>query len=125
MNAKLKGIINNYYSELQQAFKTGTIHFEKLHLDDHVKVIAPTERFEGKETVQEMFKQLITVVDHFDIQRQYYDNESCCTVMDCVTKFPPYHIATIEWILVADNKVTEIHPVYDTLAWQELIQNIS
>ena len=121
LNDKIKSIIDDYYSELQHAFITGKIDFKKLHLADNVQVIAPTESFVGKKTVENMFIAFITVVKHFDIQRQYCDNESCCTVMDCVTKRSPYHIATIEWIKVVDDKITEIHPVYDTLAWHNML----
>lgn len=123
-NSSYKKIINDYYSSLQHAFKTGVLSSEKLHLADDVKVIVPNERFEGKATVESMLKELVKVVDHYDIQRIYYDHEGACVVMDCVVKLPPYHIATIEWFLIKNGKIAELHPVYDTLAWEKLMNNL-
>ena len=124
MSNNIKKIVESYYNELGQAFKSGVINFANLNLDDQVSVIAPTEKFAGKDVVQNMLKELVKIVEHFDIQRKYFDEESACIVMDCVVKYPPYHIATIEWMLIKDGKIMEIHPVYDTVAWQKLLENI-
>ena len=121
----LKMIIHDYYTEVQKSFKTGKLDFSKLHFDENISVIGPNERFDGKKTVETMYSQLISIVTRFDIQRQYFDSDSCCTVMDCVTKSPPMPIATIEWILVRHGKIVEIHPVYDTKAWDLVMQAIS
>jgi hypothetical protein len=122
MSENVKKIISDYYNELQHAFNKGTIDFTKLHLDEKVSVIGPNEKFEGKKAVEEMYGQFIHIVSHFDIQRQYFDHESCCTVMNCVTRKPPIPIVTIEWILVRNGKIVEIHPVYDTDAWNKVMQ---
>lgn len=39
----IQRIIEDYYAELQKAFKTGKINFDNLHLDNNVSVIGPNE----------------------------------------------------------------------------------
>jgi hypothetical protein len=123
MSSDPKSIVTEYYNELQNAFKTGKIDFAKLHFDDAVSVIGPNEQFLGKRVVQEMYLQFIQMVARFDITKQYFDQDSACTAMDCVMRSPQVAIATIEIIFVKSGKIHEIRPVYDTLAWQKVIES--
>ncbi len=122
MNANVKSIAADYYSEMQRAFKSGTINFANLHLDDNIRMIGPNEKCEGKKTVEDMLKMFITMVNNFDIKRQYFDEESCCTILDCVVKSPRRAIGTVELMMIKNGKIVEMRLIYDTLAWQEVMQ---
>lgn len=122
MSETVKNVIRDYYIELQKSFKTGVIDFSKLHFDDNIKVVGPNERFDGKKKVEEMWQQFVPMVSHYDVKKQYFDEDSACTVLDCVVKSPQRAVATVELIFVKNGKITEIRPIYDTLAWQEIMQ---
>lgn len=116
-----KEIILAYYVELQKGFRTKKLDATKLHLDDNVKVIAPNERFEGKQNVEQMLINFIGIVDRFDIQKQYFDENSCCTILDCVTSTPAGTVLTTEWIKVKEGRIVEIYAIFDTAAWAKAL----
>jgi hypothetical protein len=120
METGIKKIISDYYTEIQRRFKGGELDFSRLHLDENVRVIGPNERFEGKQQVEEMFSLFISMVDRYELKRQYFDHDSCCTLLNCVTRSPALSILTVEWILIKQGKIVEIHPIYDTAAWAKV-----
>jgi hypothetical protein len=119
---ELKTVIRDYYSALQRAFKTKDLDGVKQCLAEDAHLIGIHEFFEGRESILDMFSKFIFMINTLDIQRQYFDHESSCTVMDIVTLIPDVRIAHIEWIVVKDGHVEQIHTVYDTKAWQKFMQ---
>ncbi len=113
-------IISSYYEELQRAFEAKQIDFSKLHLADNIRVVGPNENFEGRHHVEKMYKQFILIVEYFDIKHQYIDKDSACTILDCVTHTPAGTVLTAEWILVKDDHISEIYPIYDSAAWAKI-----
>jgi hypothetical protein len=124
MANNVKDIINSYYEELQKGFKTGKLNFDKLNLAPNVSIIGPNESFSGEETIKTMFQQFISMVNRFEIKRQFFDQDSSCTVLDCVTKSPVGAIPTVEWILVKNGRIVEIRVYYDTVQWAKVLQNV-
>ncbi len=116
----MKEIIYDYYQEIQKAFKTKQLDCSNLHLANDICVIGPNESFAGKETVETMLKQFVMIVNHFDFKRQYFDQDSACTILDCVTNTPAGTVPTMEWMLVKNGRITEIHLIYDTAAWAKV-----
>ncbi len=113
MKVNVKNIAADYYSEIQRALKSGSINVAKLNLDDNIRIIKPRETFEGKKAVEEMFKTFISMMHNLgmvnlDIKRQYFDEESCCTILDGV----------VELMLIKNRKVVEIHFIFDAAAWK-------
>ena len=74
-----------------------------------------------------MYSLFVTMVERFDITRQYFDHESSCTVLGCVMRAPAVSIATIEWVLsqAFQQFVEYLYPVqHHTLwgPWQKVMQ---
>ena len=113
-------IITDYYTELQKAFRTKQLDFSKLHLADNIRVIGPNESFEGKAVVEAMYAQFIQIMTRFDIKHQYIDQDSACTILDCVTSTPAGSVLTAEWLLVKEGRIVEIYPIYDSAAWAKV-----
>ena len=67
-----------------------------------------------------MYKQFIQVVKRFDIKHQYLDQDSACTILDCVTSTPAGSILTAEWLHVKEGRISEIYPIYDTAVWSKV-----
>jgi hypothetical protein len=119
---ELKTVIRDYYTGLQHAFKTKDLEPVKQCLAEHATLIGIHEFFEGKESILEMFGKFIFMIGKLDIQRQYFDHESSCTVMDIVTIIPEIRVSHVEWVVVKYGQVIEINTVYDTKAWQKFMQ---
>ena len=120
MTENVKKVISDYYDEMHKAFKTGTLDCSKLHLADEVAIIEQHTKVEGRKGVEEMLKGFAKIVDHFDIKRQFFDHDSCCTFLYCITKSPRLSVVTVEWIIVKNGKIVELHPVFDTRVWEKL-----
>ncbi len=121
MPRQLKTVIRNYYSAIDYAFKTKDLEPVKRCLAENANFKGIHEFFEGRESILELFSKSIFQIDFFDIQRQYFDHESCCTVMDMVMTIPDIRVANIEWVVVKDGQVVEINTVYDAKAWQKFM----
>lgn len=120
MNNKTQEVISDYYTELQKAFRIKKLDFNKLHLDEQVRIIGPNESFEGFQNVKEMFFKFIAIVDKFNIKKQYFDEDSSCTVLDCVTSTPAGTVLTTELINIKEGRIVEIYIIYDTAAWAKI-----
>ena len=119
---ELKTVIRDYYIALQHAFKTKDLDLVKRCLAENANLIGIHEYFKGKENILDMFGKFIFMINKLDIQRQYFDHESSCTVMDIITIIPGIRVPHIEWIVVNEGQVVEINTVYDAKAWQKFMQ---
>lgn len=82
--------------------------------------------FTEKDAILKFMSSTISLVNKFEIRRQYFDHDSCCTVMDVITPIPDLHVNTVEWIVIRDGQIVEINAIFDVLAsnrFMQLIQN--
>ncbi len=122
MVRELKTVVRDYYANLNRAFRTKELCPESLPLAEHANFIGINEFFEGKDRIIQLLSKTIFMIREFDIQRQYFDHESCCTVMEIITTIPDVRVSNIEWIVVKDGQVVEINTVYDARAWQQYMR---
>ena len=117
-----KILARDYYAALAYAFKTKD--FERLRgfLADDCKLMALSDAFIGKEAVIQCMSRIIALFNKFEIRRQYFDHDSCCTVMDIITPIPALHVINIEWIVIRDGQVVEINAIFDVLASNRFMQ---
>lgn len=118
----VKKIMADYYSELENALKTSTIDFSKLHLDDNVQVIGMgKEAFKGRKEVEEKREQFIAMMSHFEIIKQLFDDECACTILNWVVKSPHTIVATCELMTIKNGKIFEVRPIYGSLLWKDVM----
>jgi ketosteroid isomerase-like protein len=117
-------VVREYYGELKRSFKTKELFPNRLHLDDDAKLIGTNEFFDGKEAIVKTLENFIHLIKDCDIQHQYFDHESCCSILNMVTIIPEIEMKSTERIVVAGGKIIEIYVYYDTRAWQNLMQRM-
>ncbi len=122
MPFELKKIIRDYYTEVRHAYKTKEINSTRLHLADKANLIGLNEFFEGKKAIVKMYSNLVNLIKDVDIQHQYFDPVSCCTYLNLITIIPEIQIKSTERIVVVNGHIIEISIIYDTIAWQNLMQ---
>ena len=126
MSKSIKTVARDYYAALAYAFKTKDFDRLKSFLADDCKLMALSDSFVGKEAVFQFMSRIIVLIHKFEILRQYFDHDSCCTVMDVTTPIPDLHVSNIEWIVIRDGQVVEINAVFDAQAanrFMHLVQN--
>lgn len=122
----IKTVARDYYLALDYAFRTKDFDSLKRFLADDCKLKALSVSLIGKDAVLKFMSSTISLVNKFEIRRQYFDHDSCCTIMDLITPIPDLHVNTIEWIVFRDGQVVEINAIFDVLAsnrFMHLIQN--
>lgn len=122
MTLGLKKIIHDFHAELERGFRTKEFNPIKLHLDDNAVLIGVSEFFEGKQEIVKVYSNLIYLFQELNIQHQYFDHESCCTFFRNRSVIPEIYIRITERIVVRHGHIVEIHVLYDTKAWQNLMQ---
>lgn len=80
------------------------------------------EFFEGKEEIVKMYGNLMHLIQEQHIEHQYFDHESCCSIFRNRSTIPEIYIKSAERIVVSHGHIVEIHILYDTMAWQNLMQ---
>lgn len=118
----IKIIARDYYLALDYAFRTKDFNRLKRFLADDCKLKALSASFIGKEAILKFMSSTISLVNKFEIRRQYFDHDSCCTIMDLITPIPDLHVNTIEWIVFRDSQVVEINAIFDVLASNRFMQ---
>ncbi|HSW87202.1 MAG TPA: nuclear transport factor 2 family protein [Rhabdochlamydiaceae bacterium] len=117
MSRSVEEIVQDYYTDMQQAFKTGKLNLNKLHLAEDILFLRPDKRFEGKQNVEKMLQELfVPSIKRYQIVHQFHDKTSSCYVIDCITK-KSVTIPTVEWLKVKDGKIYEIHHFFDPTLW--------
>lgn len=124
MAPDLKKVIREHYAELKRAYKTKELHPARLHLAEDAKLIGNNEFFDGKQMIVKMFENFIQLIKDVDIQHQYFDHNSCCSVLESTSIIPEIQIRSIDRIVITDGEIVEIHVFYDTRAWQNLMQRL-
>ncbi len=126
MLKNIKTVARDYYLALEHAFKTKDFDRLKRFLADDCTLTAMSEFFVGKAATIQFMSSIIALINKFEIRRQYFDHDSCCTVMDIITPIPDLHVSNIEWIVIKDGQVVEINVVFDVQAlnrFMQLVQN--
>ena len=124
MNRKIDEIVKDYYKDLTEAFKTGKLNLNKLHLAEDVLLLRPHEKFEGRQNVEKaMQDNLIPYFKRFELVHQFYDSTMACSIIDCVTKASAT-IPTAEWLKIRDGKIFEIHQFFDSTAWSRAMDHL-
>jgi hypothetical protein len=126
LSKSIKTVARDYYAALDYAFKTKDFVRLKSFLADDCKFMVLSDSFIGKEAVFQFMSRMIALINKFEIRRQYFDHDSCCTVMDVITPIPDLHVSNIEWIVIRDGQVVEINAVFDAHAmnrFMHLIEN--
>jgi hypothetical protein len=118
----LKKFIHDYHAELERGYRTKEFNPAKLHLDDEAVLIGVSECFEGKQEIIKMFGNLIYLIQEQNILHQYFDHESCCSFFRNRSTVPEIYIKSTERLVVKHGNIVEIHILYDTKAWQNLMQ---
>lgn len=118
----LKTVVRDYYAALDYAFMTKDLERVQHCLADDCKLVGINEYFEGKESVLRLFSKSIVLIQRMDLQRQYFDYDSCCTITKVITSIPGIHVDNIEWIVIRDGQITEINIIYDAQAWQRYMR---
>jgi hypothetical protein len=121
MPVALRRIIKEYYDELNKAMIIKELDPEKLHLAEHVKFIGINEYFEGKKNVVSMLKKSIFLMQRFEVKKQYFDHQSCCTLHDVVTQIPHIRVPSVDRITVHDGEIVEIYIIYDAKSWEKFM----
>lgn len=124
MPRDLKKIIHDYYTELGRAYRTKELNPEKLHLNENAVLMGVSESFEGKEEIIKVYSNIMHLIQEQHIQHQYFDYESCCSILNNRSVIPEIYIRSMERIVVSHGHIIEIHILYDTTAWQNLMQLI-
>jgi hypothetical protein len=122
----IKTLARDYYAALAYAFKAKDSERLKGFLAADCKLTVLSESFIGKEAAFQFMSSMISLINRFEIRRQYFDHDSCCTVMDLITPIPDLHVSNIECIIIRDGQVVEINVVFDAQAWNRfmlLIEN--
>jgi len=122
----IKIVARDYYLALDYAFRTKDFDRLRRFLADGCKLKALSASFTGKEAILKFMSSTISLVNTFEIRRQYFDHDSCCTVMDVITPIPDLHVNTVEWIVIKEGQVVEINAIFDVQAsnrFMHLIQN--
>jgi hypothetical protein len=118
---QLKSIISEHYSELASSYITGILHGEKLHLAQQVKFKLPYEVLEGRDDVIRMISYTVPVFIRFEIHRQYFDEDSCCSILTHYTRVPCVPIPNTQFIQVKEGQIIEISLLHDTTAWNRFL----
>jgi ketosteroid isomerase-like protein len=119
-------VVRDYYAALHHAYRTKDFERLSRFFAEDCVVTAVNESFEGKVAALQFMTNVIALIDRFEIQRQYFDHDSCCTLMKIYTRIPNTFITNIEVIVLRDNQIVELTAIFDTLTWQRyltLIQN--
>ncbi len=124
MAIDLKKVVRDYYAELKRAYKTKELHPSRLHLHDDAKLIGTNEFFDGKKMIIKMFENFIHLIKDIDIQHQYFDHNSCCTILVAKSVIPEIQLKSTDRIVVTDGCIAEIYVYYDTRAWENLMHQL-
>lgn len=116
--------MRDYYAELNRAFKTKELHPARLHLDENARFFGTNEFFDGKEAIVKTLENFIHLIKDSDIQHQYFDHESCCSITNIITIIPEIEIKSTERLVIAEGSIVEIYVYYDTRAWQNFMQRM-
>lgn len=119
-------MVRDYYAALHYAYRTKDFERLSRFFAEDCLVTAVNQSFVGKKAAVQFLTNVISLIDNFEIQRQYFDHDSCCTLMEIYTRIPNTSITNIEVIVLRDNQIVELTAIFDALAWQRyltLIQN--
>ena len=126
MSKTIKTVARDYYAALHYAYHTKDFGPLGNFLSDDCVVTAINQSFVGKKASLQFMTNVISLMKTFEIRRQYFDHDSCCTVMDVITPIPDLHVKNIEWIVIRDGQVVEVNAVFDAQAlnrFMHLIEN--
>ncbi len=117
----IRTITYNYYTELAKGFKTRSLDTSKLPLAEKVSIIGPDKQFDGKETVEKMFTGFVGLVSTCDIIKQYFDEDSACTIINFISKDGSRSVLTAEIITVKYGEIVQMKVIYDTKQWASFV----
>ena len=120
----LKKVIREHYAELGRAYKSKVLNGDRLHLADDAKMIGISDYFDGKKAIVEVLGKCIHLMTHVEIENQYFDHNSCCTMMVTTSIIPEIKIRSTDRMVVSDGCITEIYVLYDTKSWETLMRRI-
>jgi hypothetical protein len=113
-------IVNDYFTTLQNAYASGKLNPNKLHLAEDIVVFTPNGRAEGKTLVLKAYEEmLIPNIQKLVIHKQFSDRSSVCTIYDYVTKSPHLTIPAAAWYKVKDGLIYEMHIFFDPALWEK------
>ena len=120
----LKKIIREHYAELNRAYKSKELNGDRLNLHDDAKMVGISDYFDGKKAIVEVLGKCIQLMTEVEIQHQYFDHNSCCTIMTTSSIIPEIKIKSTDRMVVSDGCITEMYVYYDTKAWELLMQRL-
>jgi hypothetical protein len=120
----VKKVTREYYAEYKRAAKTKELNPARLHLYENATLTGNYEFLDGKKAIIEALEKFFTLVSDANIQHQYFDHESSCTILDVITIIPEIVIKTTIRLVVVDEGITEIYIYYDTLPWKNLMHKL-
>jgi hypothetical protein len=122
MPLQLRKIIKEYYAEMNKAMIIKQLEPESLHLADDAKFIGINEYFEGKKNIVNMLRKAIFQMQRFEFKKQYFDDNSCCSVLDIVTQIPHIRVPSMDCITVQNGQIIEVNILYDIRAWEKFMK---
>ncbi len=124
MKYDIKKIIREHYAELGRAYKSKVLNGDRLNLHDDAKMIGISDYFDGKKAIVEVLGKCIQLMTEVEIQHQYFDHNSCCTMMVTTSIIPDIKVRSTDRMVVSDGCIIEIYTCYDTKAWETLMHRI-
>lgn len=128
MAKDLKKNVHDFYAELERAYRTKELNPAKLHLHEHVTLLANVHFYKGKEEIVKVYGNMSFIIQEQHIEHQYFDHESCCTFYKTRSIIPDIYIQAADRVVVKEGCIIDIYSIYDTQAWQNLmllLQNLN
>ena len=124
MKYDIKKTIREHYAELNRAYKSKELNGDRLGLHDDAVLIGIEDCFNGKAAIVEVLSKCINLMTHVEIHYQYFDHNSCCTMMTTTSVIPEIKIRSTDRMLVVDGYIVEMVTFYDRKAWQTLMHHL-
>ncbi|MFT3697826.1 MAG: nuclear transport factor 2 family protein [Kofleriaceae bacterium] len=83
-----------------------------------VKFHGPASQYKNATEILAAFRRLASIHVRNDITRVFTDGDEVCVIYDFVTDLGP--VPTIEWLKVANGRITSINLYYDQLPWVKI-----
>ncbi|MCC5832081.1 MAG: hypothetical protein JJU12_03455 [Chlamydiales bacterium] len=114
--------ISKYYEIFRKGIDTGVMHVEQLPFDDDVRILTPTFKMAGKEEVFALYLESINTIKNLEVKELFISSHTACGIVEFTLFNDPAPVLTADWFHLKEGKIAKIHFIYDSAAWEKVIQ---
>lgn len=120
--SRTRDVISKYYEILRKGIESGIMHVDQFPFHDDVHIFTQNFHTSGKKEVFALYQDSIHVMKTLEIKELFASEESACAIVEITLFKSPARILSADWFQLKEGKIEKIHLIYDSAAWEKIIQ---